>query len=287
MTEQGYDIHQGSPVKAIPVGNRTAAETQADWTLRSALLYARRGIHRSFFYQLYDLNVESATKYASMGFVDKLTITRKPAADFLFQTIKLFGEYRFQETRNTDPFVDRYECKGQPMYVLAVPDEVGRTVNYTLSLPGIDSVSLYTPLIGSDEMSKQRLAVTDGQLPLIVTETPMFIVPDTSSQLNTLFRTDFSVKERDAQELGKVAASAKEKIVVYPNPTNGQLQILNKAGGQWKFALLDLRGNKLYEANASGYSKQIGLQQLPAGIYPLYVMHEDRTVISSQFVIKQ
>ena len=285
ITEQGYDLHQGSPVKAIPVGNRTAAETQADWILRSALLYARRGLHRSFFYQLFDLNVESATKYASMGLADKFTVSRKPAADFLFQTIKLFGEYCFQETLNTDPFIDRYEKKGRSMFVLAVPDEVGRTASVNLSVPAADSVSLYRPVVGSDEMSKQRLAVTNGQLQLTVTETPMFIVPD-SVNANSLPSNSLNPSGAAHQHLSSLIAADRNLIDVHPNPANSQLYISNKAGGRWNVVLMDLRGNKIREAIMIGDNATFGLSNIASGIYALYLLNEKQEVVHSQFIIK-
>ena len=50
VTEAGYDINQASPNKAVPIWNKTALETQADWILRTSLLYARVGIQKVFYY---------------------------------------------------------------------------------------------------------------------------------------------------------------------------------------------------------------------------------------------
>ncbi|MFC7671229.1 hypothetical protein ACFQT0_30390 [Hymenobacter humi] len=84
ITEAGYDLNQGSPLKAVAVGTRTVLETQADWTLRSSLAYARWGVERVFHYQLYDDNPTSTTQFASMGLInaDK---TPRPAAQYLSQ----------------------------------------------------------------------------------------------------------------------------------------------------------------------------------------------------------
>ncbi len=176
MTEAGYDINQGSPQKAIPIGSKTALETQADWTLRSALVYSREGLKKAFFYQVYDANVSSPYKFASSGFIRSDT-TRKPAADYLYQTNKLFGEYTFNQSLNSDPIVDVYTHNQDIMYALWIPGETGRTGSYTLSLPNAQSAIIYKPVAGQNNMSTQQVAVTSGQLTLTVTETPFFVIP--------------------------------------------------------------------------------------------------------------
>ena len=83
ITEAGYDVNQGSPLKATAVGTKSVLATQADWILRTALLYTRVGINRLFFYQLYDDDAAVPIQFYSMGLIngDK---TRKPAADYLY-----------------------------------------------------------------------------------------------------------------------------------------------------------------------------------------------------------
>lgn len=176
ITEMGYDVNQGSPLKAIPIGNKSALQTQADWILRSALLYAREGLQKAFFYEAYDGNPSYGGQFASMGLLNKSDTTRKPAADFLYQMKKQFGDFVYQQTLSTDPFVDRYAYRTQTMYALAVPDEVGRMASYSLSVGTSDSITIFTPAIGSDLMSSQRVAPVDGMLQLTVTETPIFVV---------------------------------------------------------------------------------------------------------------
>ncbi|MCY7421252.1 MAG: hypothetical protein LH478_05845 [Chitinophagaceae bacterium] len=176
ITELGYDINQGSPLKAIAIGNRSALQTQADWDLRSSLLYSREGLQKAFFYEVYDANINAPYKFASSGFINADT-TRKPAADFLFQANKLFGEYTFTQTLNGDPFVDRYEFNGQKMYALVVPDEIGRTANYTLDLGTAGSAVIYTPQAGSNDMIEKVVSTANGKLTIVVTETPVFVVP--------------------------------------------------------------------------------------------------------------
>ena len=174
VTETGYDTNQGSPLKAIAIGNRTVLQTQADWTLRTALLYARCGVERTFHYQLADENPSSPTQFASMGLINA-DHTPKPAADFLRQTAALLGDFVYKGTLNRNPIVDQYEANGRTAYVLVVPDEQGRTANYTLAV-GTDSARIYQPQIGQANMRMTRVRTQNGQLQLTVTETPTFVV---------------------------------------------------------------------------------------------------------------
>ena len=175
ITELGYDVNQGSPLKAIAIGNKSVLQTQADWNLRSALLYVREGIEKAFFYQLYDDNLQNPTQFGSMGFLNA-DRSRKPAADFFVQANKLIGNFTYKETLHNDPIIDRYEKDNQTVYALMIPDEVGRTATYTLSLSGVTSVKIYTPIIGSDTMQVSYATTNNGQLSLLVSETPIFVL---------------------------------------------------------------------------------------------------------------
>lgn len=295
ISEQGYDLHQGSPLRAVSVGSRTAAETQADWILRSALLYARRGFHRSFFYQVFDLNSDCSNKYCSMGLIEKGTNARKPAADFLYQTIGQFGEYRFQETLNSDPFVDRYEYNGQSMYALSVPDEIGRTETYSLNLGTADSAIIYRPTVDSDTMTQQRVATAGGLLSLTVTETPVFVVPlaatpegrvlaDTAAGRVVVFgQTGFSAPALHAEAVKEIRG---EGLTIFPNPATTRLCIRNGGSGKWKIVLLNLQGAKLNETVSFSGEACLSLEKLAAGIYPVYVLNDQQQVLASRFIVK-
>jgi hypothetical protein len=174
VTEAGYDTNQGSPLKAIAIGNRSVLQTQADWTLRTALLYARWGVQRTFHYQLADDNPGSSQQFGSMGLINS-DHTPKPAADFLRQTTALLGDFVYKGTLNNNPIVDRYEANGRTAYALVVPDERGRTATYTLSL-GTDSAYIYQPQSGKANMRLTRVRTQNGQLQVNVTETPTFVL---------------------------------------------------------------------------------------------------------------
>ncbi|MBO0950262.1 hypothetical protein [Fibrella forsythiae] len=182
ITEAGYDTNPGSPFHAIAIGSKSVEQTQADWTLRTALLYLRKGIDRVFFYQMYDENPADPTQFSSMGLING-NKTRKPAADYLYQATRLIGSFTYQETlRQTSPaqpIVDRYEQslpggKRQTAYVLVVPDERGRTATYTLPVSEGDTVQLFVPTKGQESMTKRMLVSLNGSVQIPVSETPVF-----------------------------------------------------------------------------------------------------------------
>ncbi|MDB5017741.1 MAG: hypothetical protein JWQ84_2573, partial [Mucilaginibacter sp.] len=173
LTETGYDINQESYQKAEPIGKKTVLENQANWILRSSLLYIRYGIKRLFFYQLFDDHANGTTQYATSGLAEG--IKRRPAADYILQTGKLMGDYNYIKTINADPLVDLYQLGNKAIYVLMIPDETGRTANYSLDLSKVANASIYNLKIGADVMDKTLVNTVNGKLKINVTETPVFV----------------------------------------------------------------------------------------------------------------
>ena len=177
VTETGYDINSGSYQRAPAIGPKSALITQADWILRSALLYLRHGIKRLFFYQLFDATPHNSEQYATSGLAEDMR--RRPAADYILQTGKLMGNYTYQGTLNQGPLVDMYKSGTQIIYVLTVPDQKGRSAIYTLKLPlSVKSVTLCELAIGADVMKKTQVKVTGGKVIIPVSETPVFVKVD-------------------------------------------------------------------------------------------------------------
>ncbi len=182
ISEIGYDQNPGSPFRAIAIGSKSVAETQADWTLRTALLLSRMGVERTFFYQLYDENPASATQFASMGLLnaDK---SRKPAADYVYQARALLGDYHYVRSLPGGPaglLIDQYELfrldADVTIYALVVPNEQGRTATYELPVLAQQVAELYRPAIGKAQMSREPLVSSSGLVTVPVTETPVFVV---------------------------------------------------------------------------------------------------------------
>ncbi|MEO6524684.1 MAG: T9SS type A sorting domain-containing protein [Mucilaginibacter sp.] len=298
VTEVGYDLNQGSPYKAIQIGNKTPIQTQADWILRSSLLYARNGVDRIFFYQMYDDNALNPIQFGSSGLIndDK---TRRPAADYMYQTNKLLGEYTFKQTLNSDPIVDKYDLNGKSAYILVVPDEKGRTADYSLDLPGADSAKVYTLKIGADSMDMQYAKVINGKLQLTVTETPIFVIPVmgavvTGQSLNAL--------PANVDTKGLVTPTGVNKTVtqlntlkLYPNPSVGyvsvafnspdvknsvNVRIYNEQTGRIFSSFTDAK-------STLDYSKLIDMSGVTMGVYVVEIKQGSNTMMKKLIRINQ
>ena len=173
MTEAGYDLNTASNQRAIKIGDKDAILTQADWMLRSALLYGRHGVNKTFFYMLDDVDINSTIQYSSSGFA--VGYVRRPVADYFVQTKKLIGDFSFYKNISNEPIVDIYSLKDRKIYVLYVPDQKGRTAQFTLDLGGAKNGKVYTLVAGADNMTSKIIPTTNGKLDMTLTETPIFV----------------------------------------------------------------------------------------------------------------
>ena len=173
VTETGYDINQESYQKAESVGLKTVLANQADWILRTSLLYIRYGVKRVFFYQLFDDHAGGSSQYATSGLTEG--IKRRPAADYILQTTKLMGDYNYIKTISNDPLVDQYKLGNKTMYVLTIPDETNRKASYTLDLGTAPKAVIHSLKIGADVMDSKQVNTTNGKITIDVGETPLFV----------------------------------------------------------------------------------------------------------------
>ncbi|GAA4409667.1 hypothetical protein GCM10023187_33290 [Nibrella viscosa] len=282
ITETGYDVNQGSPIKAIPIGNKSALQTQADWILRTALFYARLGIEKVFLYQLYDDNFLSPIQFGSSGLMNP-NHTRKPAADYIYQVNQLLGEYTYRQTLHADPIVDRYESGGKSAYILVVPDETGRTAQYTLDLGTATQAKIYTPKAGSNTMEVQEVNTVQGKLTLTVTETPVFVIA--SNQTPNGGRTAVAaVTESQATE--NATTPLEQLIRVYPNPTTDYVLIDIPAdrAEAFELSLFDAGLGKQYRhltihPTGSKSTYKLDVSALQEGMYLLEIRNGSERVI--------
>jgi hypothetical protein len=173
VTETGYDINQESYQKAESIGLKTVLANQADWILRTSLLYTRYGVKRVFFYQLFDDHAGGTSQYATSGLAEG--IKRRPAADYILQTTTLMGDYNYIKTINNDPLVDQYKLDNKTMYVLTIPDETNRKASYTLDLGTAAKAVIHSLKIGADVMDSRQVNTKNGKVTLEVSETPVFV----------------------------------------------------------------------------------------------------------------
>ena len=173
VTETGYDINPGSPQRAIAIGNKSVLITQADWIMRTALLYARHGISKVFFYELNDDNIANPTQYSSSGLADKGK--RRPAADYILQAKNLLGNYTYSGTISKYPLVDVYRNGSKTIYALMLPSESGSTFAATLNLGNASKAIEYQFNPGSNDMIKTPVSAPGHSLKINVGETPVFV----------------------------------------------------------------------------------------------------------------
>lgn len=173
VTETGYDINQESYQRAESIGKTSVLENQANWILRSSLLYIRYGVKRLFFYQLFDDHAGGTTQYATSGLAESLK--RRPAADYVLQTTKLMGNYNYIKTISRDPLVDVYQLGNKTMYILTIPDETNRTATYILDLGKALKANIYNLKEGADVIDKKQVSTANGKVTIKVTETPVFV----------------------------------------------------------------------------------------------------------------
>ena len=290
ITELGYDLNQGSPLKAIPIGNKSEYITQADWALRSTLMYNRLGIERSFFYEVYDDNFANPIQFGSSGLIYQ-DLSRKPAADYIYQTNKLMGDYVYMETISQDPIVDRYELNGKSAYVLAVPGETGRTANYTLNLSNVAKASIYTPRLGVDSMNVASISSVGGKFSLTVTETPMFLFPTEILPASSTPKARISSAVDNGLKLEKLDKSLDKEqpllstLNAYPNPTIDYLQLTldNPSLEQIEVRILEAAMGKIlfhdiFEKTEDSFSINLDLVPLPAGSYSVEIIQGNKRV---------
>jgi len=172
-TESGYDLNPESPQRAIAIGKKTALITQADWILRSAFLYVRHGLSRTFFYMLDDVDPKNAIQYSSSGLAEGHK--KRPVTHYFTQTKKLIGNFHFLENLGTDPVVDVYGLNERKIFVMFVPDEKDRKAAYQLDLGDAESATVYTLSPGSDQMQEKIVKTPKGILNITLTETPVFV----------------------------------------------------------------------------------------------------------------
>lgn len=180
MTETGYDLHPNSALRAVGIGKKTPMETQADWLLRAALIHARTGIQRMFYYQLFDYNLEASTKFASMGLVDK-QMKNKASLDRLCQFTKLLTGYHFEKNIGHSPEVDVYTNGSLKAWIIWMPTMQGKQANCTINLSDETmGVTLYQSKFGIAEWEKTNYANGTSTIELLATETPVVLMQDSN-----------------------------------------------------------------------------------------------------------
>lgn len=172
--EWGYDWHPDSPLNAPAIGAKPAKQVTADWLVRGSLLLANRGQQSMQLYWGYDQG-SNGGQFGTMGLIENDN-TRRPFGDYIVQINAQFGNYLFSRSiaETASGYVLRGEAGGKVAYALWMPTANGSTGTYTLTLPGVTSITVYKPVVGASVMSEQTIAIS-GSYKATLTETPSFI----------------------------------------------------------------------------------------------------------------
>jgi hypothetical protein len=173
ITENGFDINASSIQRAPAIGSKTAEVVQADWILRSSLMYIKHGISRLFFYQMYDNDPGNSIQYATCGLMASAT-TRRPSGNYLLQTSNLMGDYTYVKTLSASPMVDQYTNGTKTMWVLWMPTAKGSTATYSLNV-GQSTATLYQLNPTGTAIKSAAQTATSNKLNVAVSETPVFV----------------------------------------------------------------------------------------------------------------
>ena len=173
LTENGYDINSGSPLRAPAIGGKSALLVQADWILRSSLLYIKHGISRLFFYQMYDNAPGNSVQFSTSGLMASAS-SRRPAGNYIHEVSGLMGDYTYVKTLSSSPMVDQYTNGTKTSWVLWMPTAKGATATYSLNV-GAKTATLYTLNPSVPVINKAAKTTTSNLLSVAVSETPVIV----------------------------------------------------------------------------------------------------------------
>jgi len=173
ITENGYDTNGSSPQRAPAIGSKSALLVQADWILRSSLLYIKHNISRLFFYEMYDNAPGNSIQFATSGLMASAS-ARRPSGNYLQQVSTLMGNYTYVKTCYSNPNVDQYTNGTKNIWVLWMPTAKGATSSYKLFV-GAKTATVYTLNPNATTIQSNTVATTNYLLNVTVSETPIFV----------------------------------------------------------------------------------------------------------------
>lgn len=173
VTETGYDINASSIQRAPAIGSKSALLVQADWILRTSLLYIKHNIKRVFFYQMYDDAPGNSIQFATSGLMASSS-SRRPSGNYILQTRTLMGDYTYVKTLSSSPMVDQYTNGTKTIWVLWMPTAKGSTATYSLNV-GAAKATIHTLNPNGPNSSSVVKNTTNKVLSVPVSETPVFV----------------------------------------------------------------------------------------------------------------
>lgn len=174
--ETGYDLHQSSIQKAIPIGSKPATTTQADWLLRMALESGRSGVEKLYIYQMYDDAPGSSTQYMTSGVANHVSPqTTRPPLNYNTQVLSVISGFTLSEDISSEPRVVKWSKENEDVYMIWSGTEEGITGNYTLVIPDSQSsATMYNLNTDTTTPTSTTLTVA-GSYNIPYSETPVMV----------------------------------------------------------------------------------------------------------------
>jgi endoglucanase len=128
QTETGYDQHPESMFAPAPLPGKSVDVTVATFEVRTALLYAAKGIDHLFWYMTLDV-AWAPGPYESSGLFDN-NFNPRLKTIYLQRLRELLGEYRFTKWVGRFPRIAEFDFNGVKRYAAWHPTREGKTSIY-------------------------------------------------------------------------------------------------------------------------------------------------------------
>lgn len=255
-------------------------DAQANYLLRSFLIFMKMGYEKAFMFMDSDVNSENTTQYSSSGFMKdkKSGFEKKPSYFYLATMQKILGETRFVrpvayalEKDNKHIYCLEFENSAKQEKVFALwtrengsKNDNGAKANYELDLGKIP-VNVYAVLPVDQDIDGDTVSINpEGtKVNLQLTETPLFLV--VSDHLTS----------------SKIFGTSKVQFTVYPNPSGGTFHISVKMpeSGVVNFSLFSSDGKLIQSFSESveqGNNEFVrqNFEHLRSGFYFLKCSHK-------------
>jgi hypothetical protein len=182
VSEFGYDTWTGSTQGVKDIPGQSAEETQAQWTVRSFLALAAAGVDRAVLFAMSDEG-DPKVRYNTSGLLSHRDGETQPKVSWYYVSALrniMRGMHFEKDLESSDPEIRIYKfvdnLNQRVVYALWCPTSKGKRVSYSFTGHGASDVKIVSLLNGSISGETKVVSVTDNNLKLEVSETPVFVV---------------------------------------------------------------------------------------------------------------
>ena len=182
VSEFGYDTWTGSTQGVKDIPGQSAEETQAQWLVRSFLALSAAGVDRAILFFMSDEG-DPKIRYNTSGLLSHRDGETLPKVSWYYVSAlrNILRGMRFEkEIVAGDPEIMIYKFSDDKnqrvVYALWCPTSKGKKVSYSFNGQGQSNVNIVSLVNGSVSGETRVVAVSDNNLKLDVSETPVFVV---------------------------------------------------------------------------------------------------------------